>query len=111
MVTYSGNLESGQNPCYHPDLAFLFQTPEKKQSEPRGRKRKPDIQSESSQGDFLFILSVIQCFSLLIFLTFVTFIFTGKLNVRGPKISDYFDVSTFLCIFGSGAFIFDHYLP
>ncbi|CAG09944.1 unnamed protein product, partial [Tetraodon nigroviridis] len=40
------------------------ETPEKKQSETRGRKRKPDIQSESSQG---------------------------KLNVRGPKISDYFD--------------------
>uniref|UniRef100_A0A674NK62 non-specific serine/threonine protein kinase n=1 Tax=Takifugu rubripes TaxID=31033 RepID=A0A674NK62_TAKRU len=39
-------------------------TPEKKQSETRGRKRKPDIQSESSQG---------------------------KLNMRGPKISDYFD--------------------
>uniref|UniRef100_A0AAQ4QUB3 non-specific serine/threonine protein kinase n=1 Tax=Gasterosteus aculeatus aculeatus TaxID=481459 RepID=A0AAQ4QUB3_GASAC len=31
-----------------------FQTPEKKQSEtPRGRKRKPELQSESSQGDCL----------------------------------------------------------
>uniref|UniRef100_A0AAQ5ZZU3 non-specific serine/threonine protein kinase n=1 Tax=Amphiprion ocellaris TaxID=80972 RepID=A0AAQ5ZZU3_AMPOC len=40
-------------------------TPEKKQSEStRGRKRKPEIQSESSQG---------------------------KSIVRGPKISDYFD--------------------
>uniref|UniRef100_A0A7N8YJX8 non-specific serine/threonine protein kinase n=1 Tax=Mastacembelus armatus TaxID=205130 RepID=A0A7N8YJX8_9TELE len=43
-----------------------YLTPEKKQSETsRGRKRKPDIQSESSQG---------------------------KSIVRGPKISDYFDV-------------------
>uniref|UniRef100_A0A8C4ITG1 Tousled like kinase 1 n=1 Tax=Dicentrarchus labrax TaxID=13489 RepID=A0A8C4ITG1_DICLA len=41
------------------------ETPEKKQSETtRGRKRKPEIQSESSQG---------------------------KSIVRGPKISDYFD--------------------
>uniref|UniRef100_A0AAQ5ZTS0 non-specific serine/threonine protein kinase n=1 Tax=Amphiprion ocellaris TaxID=80972 RepID=A0AAQ5ZTS0_AMPOC len=41
------------------------ETPEKKQSEStRGRKRKPEIQSESSQG---------------------------KSIVRGPKISDYFD--------------------
>uniref|UniRef100_A0A8D0CQC4 non-specific serine/threonine protein kinase n=1 Tax=Sander lucioperca TaxID=283035 RepID=A0A8D0CQC4_SANLU len=41
------------------------ETPEKKQSEAaRGRKRKPEIQSESSQG---------------------------KSIVRGPKISDYFD--------------------
>ncbi|XP_054888103.1 LOW QUALITY PROTEIN: serine/threonine-protein kinase tousled-like 1 [Poeciliopsis prolifica] len=41
------------------------ETPEKKQSETtRGRKRKPEIQSESSQG---------------------------KSVVRGPKISDYFD--------------------
>ncbi|KAA8588149.1 hypothetical protein FQN60_001343 [Etheostoma spectabile] len=42
-----------------------YSTPEKKQSETaRGRKRKPEIQSESSQG---------------------------KSIVRGPKISDYFD--------------------
>uniref|UniRef100_A0A669EGD9 non-specific serine/threonine protein kinase n=1 Tax=Oreochromis niloticus TaxID=8128 RepID=A0A669EGD9_ORENI len=41
------------------------ETPEKKQTETtRGRKRKPEIQSESSQG---------------------------KSSVRGPKISDYFD--------------------
>uniref|UniRef100_A0AAX7V4S3 non-specific serine/threonine protein kinase n=1 Tax=Astatotilapia calliptera TaxID=8154 RepID=A0AAX7V4S3_ASTCA len=41
------------------------ETPEKKQTETtRGRKRKPEIQSESSQG---------------------------KSTVRGPKISDYFD--------------------
>lgn len=36
---------------WHPESTFLSQTPEKKQSETRGRKRKPDIQSESSQGD------------------------------------------------------------
>uniref|UniRef100_A0A3B3D2B7 Tousled like kinase 1 n=1 Tax=Oryzias melastigma TaxID=30732 RepID=A0A3B3D2B7_ORYME len=42
-----------------------LETPEKKQSEAaRGRKRKPETQSESSQG---------------------------KSGVRGPKISDYFD--------------------
>uniref|UniRef100_A0A8C3AYL3 non-specific serine/threonine protein kinase n=1 Tax=Cyclopterus lumpus TaxID=8103 RepID=A0A8C3AYL3_CYCLU len=51
--------------CLFGRIQFLFQTPEKKQSEtPRGRKRKPEIQSESSQG---------------------------KSIVRGPKISDYFD--------------------
>ncbi|CAJ1079372.1 hypothetical protein PFLUV_G00144890 [Xyrichtys novacula] len=50
------DVKRGSSPAYS--------TPEKKQSETRGRKRKPDIQSESSQG---------------------------KSTVRGPKISDYFD--------------------
>ncbi|XP_049904468.1 LOW QUALITY PROTEIN: serine/threonine-protein kinase tousled-like 1 [Epinephelus moara] len=51
------DVKRGSSPAYS--------TPEKKQSETtRGRKRKPEIQSESSQG---------------------------KSIVRGPKISDYFD--------------------
>uniref|UniRef100_A0A8C9V9M0 non-specific serine/threonine protein kinase n=1 Tax=Scleropages formosus TaxID=113540 RepID=A0A8C9V9M0_SCLFO len=50
--------------CFFP---YFLQTPEKKHSESsRGRKRKAETQSESSQG---------------------------KSVVRGPKISDYFDVS------------------
>ncbi|XP_037096320.1 LOW QUALITY PROTEIN: serine/threonine-protein kinase tousled-like 1 [Syngnathus acus] len=53
----SSDVKRGGSPAYS--------TPEKKQSEtPRGRKRKPDVQSESSQG---------------------------KTTARGPKISDYFD--------------------
>ncbi|KAK6292600.1 hypothetical protein J4Q44_G00371840 [Coregonus suidteri] len=53
----SSDVKRGSSPAYS--------TPEKKHSElSRGRKRKPDIQSESSQG---------------------------KSIVRGPKISDYFD--------------------
>ncbi|KAF3843266.1 hypothetical protein F7725_002115 [Dissostichus mawsoni] len=51
------DVKRGSSPAYS--------TPEKKQTDtPRGRKRKPEIQSESSQG---------------------------KSIVRGPKISDYFD--------------------
>lgn len=38
---------------------MFFQTPEKKQSEtPRGRKRKPEIQSESSQGVYCCVKAV-----------------------------------------------------
>uniref|UniRef100_A0A8D3E1V9 non-specific serine/threonine protein kinase n=1 Tax=Scophthalmus maximus TaxID=52904 RepID=A0A8D3E1V9_SCOMX len=43
-----------------------YQTPEKKQSETtRGRKRKPEIQSESSQGECVFV-KLVQCPLLLI---------------------------------------------
>uniref|UniRef100_A0A8C2JCN1 non-specific serine/threonine protein kinase n=1 Tax=Cyprinus carpio TaxID=7962 RepID=A0A8C2JCN1_CYPCA len=76
----SGNTTLTNNDCSNHSFGSLgsssdkeSETPEKKHSESsRGRKRKADIQSESSQG---------------------------KSVIRGPKISDYFDVIVCVCVF------------
>uniref|UniRef100_A0A8C1RLG5 non-specific serine/threonine protein kinase n=1 Tax=Cyprinus carpio TaxID=7962 RepID=A0A8C1RLG5_CYPCA len=75
----SGNTTLTNNDCSNHSFGSLgsssdkeSETPEKKHSESsRGRKRKADIQSESSQG---------------------------KSVIRGPKISDYFDVIVCVCV-------------
>lgn len=73
---------------------FLFQTPEKKQSEStRGRKRKPEIQSESSQGRCHRLDHAVFFQTVPIYNPVLSSLSSGKSIVRGPKISDYFDVS------------------
>ncbi|XP_015233546.1 PREDICTED: serine/threonine-protein kinase tousled-like 1-B isoform X1 [Cyprinodon variegatus] len=75
------------------------ETPEKKHSETsRGRKRKADTYSDSSQG-MLCLNGGIQAsiipqqlpFEMHLFILFFFFWFSGKTSTRGPKISDFFD--------------------